>query len=483
MSEFFFSNLFVIQNVGTIFRSSESFKIHSKEKFIIYVKGNNQSHLNFVSRFLRHHHINDFVLLQSYKGKLEIYENQPLNEDCQPSLAKISSRDNLFALQRSNLFFCPIKVLFLLKKVKNKHKVCRIPDFDRDVVNEIAKRMNFTVISQNVPESLQNMTPVEFVVNALRHNKVDMGAGGLLFKKDRLELSQCYPHYSAHYLTYIRSQKQFLKFFSIITSPMKMTVWATVLSLHLFSTLLLSLSKDNNGVMEITSLTFGVSLPNLSKKLSQRLILVSWMICSLLFTTLYHAKFFEHILLDIRKPLPKTFNDLIRENYTLLLHPINYLNVKNVPEVKKMHKIVTNDFPLESVEHITDSFEKVASVNPAQILFSRIDLLEELHFLTQEFVPLYFSLIQTKNSFLTKKIENILGNLKDFGIIGKMAESNFCRPFSGRLGKNRKREKAGFKELKEIFKVVGALQVVSVAIFFCEIFWFEKVLGFNKNSG
>lgn len=84
--------------------------------------------------------------------------------------------------------------------------------------------------------------------------------------------------------------------------------------------------------LNVVSIFFGISQPVLPFQNFPRIILVTFMVFCLVFRTAYQGVLFDMIASDIRKPLPKTIDDLYEMNYTINLCEDIYFTENLFPE-------------------------------------------------------------------------------------------------------------------------------------------------------
>jgi hypothetical protein len=69
--------------------------------------------------------------------------------------------------------------------------------------------------------------------------------------------------------------------------------------------------------LNIIHIFFGIAQMRLPVASVPRFLLVVFIVFCLIFRTCYQGKLFEFMKSDMRKPLPSTFEDLIKKNYTI----------------------------------------------------------------------------------------------------------------------------------------------------------------------
>lgn len=465
----------------------QSFENHVNEKYIIHIESNDSHQLQLISQFLWDLSITDYVFLEtSNKQEFTLYSIQPFSrKHCRrPELLKVCSIDNgtkidcpAIPQKYTNLFQCPIHIIFLnlppVSQLIHENQTFRIIGFEAVIIQEMAKKLNFSIITYVPPlqDILKSGTIVDYVVNVIEKKKVDMVGRGLVYRKERLQtLSVCYPHFYTYYIVYIRKESQHLSSLKVLLSPYEQWSWYAIIGLFSMCVFVLFLIRKShwiNIIFQMTSITLSSPLSSFHSRLSERIVFGTWMIFNVIFSTTYLGKFFELMLLDLRQPMPNTLTDLIEQNYTMVVHPIYYNNMKNIPEMKMMNKIVTSNYGLILLDFIAKSESKVASIVMETSLLVNISLYEKdtFHFLNQQILPYYFSLYQTKNSFLTDQFDKILLNLRKSGILEQFAQWTFQRPFV-----NQPFVHYGCLEgFRAIFNILIFLYLITIVAFVCEL--------------
>lgn len=238
--------------------------------------------------------------------------------------------------------------------------------------------------------------------------------------------------------------------------------------------LLLGLIKTNylNNVLNLTSITLSVAIPNTLTKIKERLVLGSWMIFNIVFSTVYHEILYDQ-LLNLWDPLPKNFENLIENNYTLLVHPIHFDNFKNIPEIRRLNWILTEEHGIYCNNVVARSKEKLVSIISSPFVYYNFTKRyhDKIHIISKDWLPFQFAFYLTKNSFLTKPMDKFILDLKSFGIIQKMSEKSF-----GTYSIKQKALESNFvvltlETLNGIFKMLLILHSTAVSVFLFEHFF------------
>ncbi|KAL7013032.1 hypothetical protein ACKWTF_015162 [Chironomus riparius] len=74
----------------------------------------------------------------------------------------------------------------------------------------------------------------------------------------------------------------------------------------------------NTPGLNVIKIFFGIGQTRLPHKSITRFILVFFVLFCLIMRTCYQSKMFEFISTDMRKPLPKTLNEVIKDGYTIV---------------------------------------------------------------------------------------------------------------------------------------------------------------------
>lgn len=444
-----------------------------------------------ISSFLWNLNIADFILLRSSENDtVEVYTIQPFSEtSCRsPALIPICkgfppTKCNFFRNKLTNFFKCPIRVAsynwpLTFEIVEDPvRKEVRISGFEYTILKQLSTTLNSTLITYTPPLSKEFATlssgTVELIFNATREKKVDLCVGSLNFRKDRVEqFSAPDTYYMIYYIVYIKNNKLPLSFLKVILSPLQLWIWISTLVLLVLAFLLLGFIRKKYSLMEITSITFSVPVRNSSTKISERLILGSWMFFSIIFSTLYHGMFYGQ-LLNLWEPLPRNFEDLLAQNYTLIAHPVSYINIKNIPEIKGINKILTaEDHALYLNKIVTRSKEKLVSVISSPYLYYNLTKYykDRIHVISKDWLPIQYAFYLQKDSFLLKPMNRLILKLKSFGIIQKMADKHF-----GTYSKKPEvlRNHVAVLTLETLggfFQMFFVIQGIEVLIFFIEFF-------------
>jgi hypothetical protein len=88
---------------------------------------------------------------------------------------------------------------------------------------------------------------------------------------------------------------------------------------------------------------FGISQMRLPRTFFARFILINFIWFSLIFRTAYQGVFFELFTTDMHKPQPKTFNDLIKRNYTIKGDVLSFITIAHRHQINPFFKYTLPD--------------------------------------------------------------------------------------------------------------------------------------------
>lgn len=467
-----------------IYRQIISLENHIQSKYIIFTEESSKAELNSISNFLWNQSIYNFLLLQStQKGSLSIYSIEPFSKNnCRNSEIKQVPINQYFSEKFSDFHKCPVHVAYInLPLVFEVSPNQTMSGFEYTILKIIAEKMNFFLNISQPPEVKPNVPLLEVILNATASKKYDIALGGLFYRKERLKyFSPPYPHFSASYIVYVRNFKTPLSSLKILVSPFKFWTWTFAEISFIIVTAILYISRRNQFLDNLTlttALALSVPLQFTNTKFSDRILLGSWIVFNLIFSTLYHAEFYNKLLKDEWEPLPNFLTDLLTQNYTLIINPAFFNSIKEVPEIIHIRKTVTAEHGLYLMDYVAKSDEKLVSAVVLPYFYfnySRSDH-ERFHILKDSLIPFPFSFYPFKNSFLTVKMDDILLKLSSFGIISKIANWNFGKYEKSQSSKTEKTFQAiGLNKLGGIFEVIMILESLAITIFIFEIIYKRK---------
>lgn len=427
---------------------------------------------------------------------LGVYSIFPfLNGDCKGSpIESITSFKNnaptktvadYFPDKFKNLYNCSIPTLIFNTSpfINISNGISKMSGFDGLVIREISKRLNFSICPDIAPVEavFTNSTELQKSLDKVRYKRLHLAIGGFIYRTDRLDLlTPSRPHYYSNVIMFIRNHKRSFNSIEILLSPFDVPSWMLILIGLLISKLvflIIETTDSGKTVVALVSIFFGVSSPFVSKKISGRILICTWLLFSMVFSTIYHAQFFQQMLLHLSEPLPSTLEEIIKFNYTLVVNPFYLILIENIPEIKdKLLKIkVVENYGNIPLKYVAESQEKVVSVG-YKINFeyeASIFPKERFHVLKDRFMMVQFCFYASKFSYLIPGINKEVSYLRTAGIIKKYAHDNFSY-LENMWRYMEKADKAiGLKELKGIFVLIVILEALAVIVLFIEMFTFK----------
>ncbi|XP_046803056.1 uncharacterized protein LOC111674903 [Lucilia cuprina] len=400
-----------------------------------------------------HYLINCIIQVQKANGRVLIYTYYPFTENhCdEVEIALVNEyngtsliHEELFPKKLKNLYGCPLRAalwhvppyVYLSQDAKNVTYVSG--GFEGKLLLELAKKLNFSlevIVPPNDSKRgviLQNGS-LTGALKLLQDRKADISLGSFQQTKQRREVvTSTITYYQTSWVIVTLSEAFILTSLETMLYPFTIGTWYLLTLMCVFAMGLVALlrRKFQKTILKNTSLDVIAMLLGLPAQYtpifqSTRILSATWMMFSLILRTVYQALLFHVIRTHITRNVPQTLDELVEQNYSLVVEPgtFNALQKVSLFNNTEFITLYTPDDtkPLVYLEELPLSRARyTAAALPLIFQQCYTDVHNKVNVfrvLPNTIMHLKLGIFLSKHSYLIDQLDYILGMLKGYSLI------------------------------------------------------------------
>lgn len=196
------------------------------------------------------------------------------------------------------------------------------------------------------------------------------------------------------------------------------------------------------------------------------------MCLGLIFSAVHHGMFFNILKTDLKKPLPKTLDEILQTNFTkkivicdsIVKHMLSFIQ-------KAKHFEYTVKRKGELLTEVLDGKERLGLCSGMMIVFSGRKQ-SSFHVLSERYSMVLNTIYFTKNSFLLQGYNKMILELYSGGILQKW-HTDIYRNVEKNDNQKDSFKALGIHELRGIFQISFICLTFTCILFACEVIWFR----------
>ncbi|EDW82672.2 uncharacterized protein Dwil_GK25012 [Drosophila willistoni] len=437
--------------------------------------------------------INCNIQVQKSNGDILIYSYYPFSrENCNDIEPQLINRYNgssfinpdLFPRKLINLYGCPLRAaiwneppFIWLTERENKSENFVSGGYEGNLLLSLAKKMNFTIAIRKPP----NIKYRDEAMNMLLHNDADLSLGGFRQTVERTILATSTHNYHQTRQVFGLLDASFeLGSFDILLYPYPLEIWLGilgVLGLALFIQLaldrLLHESHQDNW-LNLELIFVGMPLLQTPRSSAKRMYCIMLMFYTLLIRTVYQGLLYHLIRTHQLYRLPQTIDELVGQNYTVVVTPTAQETLSGIPRVQHMnHRVIASTSETRPLEFLAEHPEyrrhTVATAEDVFIYHNRRNALKASgHFelVPQELINIQFTMYLPKHSYLVDHINEEIMWMRSVGLLVIWARWELDESY---LKNIQSFKILNLTDLYAIFLLVAMGLILSTAVFTLEI--------------
>lgn len=373
--------------------------------------------------------------------------------------------------KKENLNRCPINCLAWNEwPPYSSFEGDKLVFFEGKVLNEFSEWINSTIIAKPLDVSIFQNEPFDVI------NKTsDIFCGEYVLTSKRANnFSFSFPHDRSTMVMFLTNDKVTKTSLEILLAPFDYWSWTMLCLSWLSGTVSLKFmtNEDITSVcLMIFSLILGAPVMLVHSKFNIRLQYLTWIFLGFTFSIVHHGVFFSILQSSLLRPLPNTFDKIIRTNYSraFLTDEFIFTDIlKDNQDIVNANMSYTVQHPNQIFDYMLYTKHKVVGVSTSRIYEYRTKNDSDLMYrLSERFMTIFYTIYFTKNSFLVNDMNKMVLDLYGGGILEKWMVDT--------VGERRKKirservRKLSLMELGGIFEIYGVLILFSSAVFIGEI--------------
>ncbi|XP_055910412.1 uncharacterized protein LOC129944774 [Eupeodes corollae] len=415
--------------------------------------------------------------------------------------------DDLFPSKIRNLQGCPLNCGTwedepYLKVLHNEQENQEYNGIEGKLLEFIASQMNFTInfYFLNETQIERTLDDKGDVFDELFWAGMDFVIGALHYKPTFYEdyFNPTNGYYLSDYCIILSSKREKLPPITKLLFPFTFSVWLYVmiyfgagalvalgakwLADHVRDFILGSMNRIALYNMFYTAIGGGVHrIPGTN---FARFLLCTWMLLWLVLRSGYQSALFNFIRMDISLPPPDNIDDVLKDNYRILLTPAVYKVLDKLPLIQAASELL-NGTEVENFPMLLDeSNSKVAILVPYEYFgyYKKINLekISEFHVVKEHLFTQQLSMYLRKDSFLVSPFNKLILEYYSNGLTLKWE-----RAFIVMKNRHEKDKSAPFKVMT-LLEVYGAVDVfffgiaIGAVVFVGEIIVFRIMKSHRK---
>lgn len=366
---------------------------------------------------------NDFletnvVIIVPRNDCVHIYSYDPFSEG-------LCRKINILKLHK----FCENEETFLkvFPRHFNNFNKCKIKEITIDedfteinILAHFADHLNFTIESFEETELLEDIDQRNF----------DIFFGAKILSVQRAEtFAYGFPYNEISMFMFLKKETDLKTSWEILVQPFDKASWILFWTSGIIGTISLSIinkSQVSEVLLEMIGFLFGSPVNLTPKRFNIRFQYFCWMLLGLIFSSGHHAIFFNILKSDMKRPLPKTFKDIVRTNYTRKIIVYETINEHMLSIVNNLLNFEYSMKPGEEVvSAIIESKEKFLGLCSEGLVLASLDFVNLIYVLKERFFMILVTIFFRKGSFFLQYFDDFILKILQSGLLDKWDDDIF----------------------------------------------------------
>lgn len=242
-------------------------------------------------------------------------------------------------------------------------------------------------------------------------------------------------------------------------------------------------NSDHAG-LDLIAMMLGIPAQCRPAFLSNRILNATWMMYSLILRTIYQALLFHVLRTNVMRNMPETLEELVLQNYSLIVQKSSYVVMQKVPLFQYVDFITLNTteetMPLVYLEELPLNKARCTAAALPLIFYNhyaaknyKVDIFRVI---PQSIMHLKMGIFLSKHSFLIEQFDEILMLLRGYGLM----EAWHRQEVDVNYVKNERKSiehLIDLKQLEILFKLLIFGYILAICIFIVELVFVK----FKKN--
>ncbi|XP_037941428.1 uncharacterized protein LOC119674364 [Teleopsis dalmanni] len=400
-----------------------------------------------------HYLINCIVQVQTASGEVLIYTYFPFTaKHCYKIEPILFNQFNgtgfiapeLFPRKLNNFYGCKLKAAvwniapFVTLRTNRRGQTRIKGGFEGAMVNTIAEKLNFSIEIVIPPKNEQRGYMINGTYNGaigmLHRRAVDFSFGCFRQSHERSTYaSPTVPYHQEQIIAIAYKAAYQFNSLELLIHPFTTYAWLMVLVITILALILqyidnMVLLKYPNEIedklpsfLRVLESMLGVSISRLPKNSVRRFFILQWFLVMFVIRSSYQAILFHLIRTQQTKPLPKTIDDLLSQNYNVIMNQQTYGIVKDITFASRFVPEVppTGTNALLIIQDTT----RGPSVAVTSITFFADFIYKQQKagfyiIIPEQFVVFYITMYLSKHSYLLDEFNDQISWIRGAGLPG-----------------------------------------------------------------
>lgn len=325
----------------------------------------------------------------------------------------------------------------------------------------------------------------------LQERQADLSLGSFQQTPQRsLLITNTISHYQTAWVVVTLRDAYILNSFEIFLYPFTTSTWFLLAVMNIFALLVATLLrrifqttllKNLDYVpLDIVAMLLGMPAQYQPVFQSSRMLNATWLLYGIILRTTYQALLFHLIRTNVTRDMPVTLEELVQQNYSLVMEPASFQILKKMVIFETIKYIRLNKsqetMPLLYLENLT--------LSQARYIAATVPLIFYQYYVNQNYKADVFKVIPqsimnqklgiylSKHSFLSDRLNEVIKMLRGFGIVHfwyqQEVDINYVTNEHAEANNI-----IGLKHLEMPFKLLVMGYIMGILIFIMEL-WFRR---------